>query len=383
MIFDCNERSDGSPSTYSESAYDFFNRHKSAAASRVRNELERWALSYPAESRNELYRRFEVEFEATFFELFLHELFSCQGGKPRIHPDSGNRGKRPDFEIAHPEFPEAILLEAAVYFDEATEFWSPRLKLVFDKINGIDSPDFFVLIKDAVAKSTENPRASRIVSFLTKRLRRLDGDFLLKSAEQGEPLVEFSYEDALVMLTFQIVPRRRCARGRSGSQNIGVLPVVSRWGNSVQAIRTSLETKSKKYGSLNKPFVIALNSVGDWPQDEQERVESLFGSRQHVVDAFGEIRTVSIRDGFWGCASEPKHTRVSAVVLGRVCPVSLSNATLCLYHNPWAAYPIPLGLWQLTSAMLKDGKVEYQNSDNRPGDVLGLSSEWPGPLFDS
>ncbi len=381
MIFDCYERTDCSPSTYSESAYHFFDRHNSAAASRIRAELERWTLKYPAEFRDQLCGRFRTEFEAAFFELLLHELFIRQNATVRVHPQAGDRGKRPDFEIALPGSMQTLVLEAVVCFDEATELWLPRLKFVFDMINGIDCRDFFILIKEAIAKSPESPPTRRIASELTSRLHQIEIGRSLSSAEVGEVMTDFLYEDDTVRLLFEI-RRKHGARDRRQTQNIGMLPVVSKWGDSTHAIRRSLNAKAKRYGKLDKPFVIALNAIADWPQDEHERRQSLFGTRRDYVEAFtGQLQTKVLDDGFWGSAVHPKWTRVSAVILGRVFETNLPWARLCLYHNPWARHPLPPDAWPLPIAIMRDGRVVYENSDSKLADVLRLPADWPGNLF--
>lgn len=68
--------------------------------SKVRDTLERWFYNYPEEEKKELKSRFKKDFDSSFYELFLHELFCKLGYDITIHPDLPSSPKKTDFLIA-------------------------------------------------------------------------------------------------------------------------------------------------------------------------------------------------------------------------------------------------------------------------------------------
>lgn len=106
------------------------------------------------------------------------------------------------------------------------------------------------------------------------------------------------------------------------------------------ALREVLEGKASRYGQLEVPYVVAVDYLGEW---------LLPGSLSRVAwDALlgvgfpdGKGRVCRLRDGLW---SRRQHTRVSAVALALdVTAVSLRDRPMRLFHNPFAAHPLPHG----------------------------------------
>jgi hypothetical protein len=383
MVFGNFDRTDSEPSRYQESSYDFYNRCNSVAISKIRCEIEQWASRYPVDFRDELEARFPSEFESAFFELFLHELLLRQELTVGIHPNVGSKGRRPDFEVRSQEASEAVIVEATLCFDEMTDDGqSPQIKPIYDAVNRISCPAFFIGIRDVVLKSKEQPSIRRIRCLLEQEVERVDPESLLKTVEDGGACPTVCYDDDVVKMVFEFIPKKREAWGRTGVRPIGMLPISSRWGDGTEAIRKALNAKAKRYGALGLPFVIAVNTLGSWGHGEDERRGVLFGKNQEYVAAgTGELCRRILRDGFWGTANRPKHTRVSAVVLGAVFPSNVRRAKLCLYLNPWAMHPLAPSFWRLPVAMLCDGQI-LRSGNMTPGQILGLPDNWPGELFE-
>jgi len=383
VIFGTLERTDSEPARHGESEFQFLNRCKSIAADKIRCELERWLRDYPAEYQDELIARFRTEFYAPFFELLVHELLIRQGYSVAVHPSVGTSGKNPDFAAELPNRPEPVIVEATLCIDDQEEDSnSRRMHQVYDAIEAIDCPFYFILIRDVTLKCDAQPSSRRITSFLDRELSALDPEALLTTALEPADHRRLRFEDEVLSIDFEIAPKKREAWGRPDARNIGTFPVRMRWGDSSVAVRRTLNAKAKRYGDLDKPFVIAVNTLGPWGYDEHERLGTLFGTRQEYVPAGTEgLRVRYLTDGFWGDADSPKYTRVSAVIFGCALPVNVPRVDFCLYRNPWAAHPLPIGFWRLPTVDFSSGSAIRENTNVTVGQVLRLPDDWPGDLF--
>jgi len=66
---------------------------------KIRNLLNKWFDHYPQEDQLSLKTDFKNDFQAAFFELFIHELFKKQGFKLKPHPKVEGTTKKPDFLV--------------------------------------------------------------------------------------------------------------------------------------------------------------------------------------------------------------------------------------------------------------------------------------------
>ena len=107
QLFGDEPRNFTSRSLRAESIYSFLNRSSHPESVRVRKMLQRWVERLPHKSRLEFVSRIrqkgtgskedDRDFNATFFELVLHEFLVGTGGLIEVQPSVG-RG-RPDFRV--------------------------------------------------------------------------------------------------------------------------------------------------------------------------------------------------------------------------------------------------------------------------------------------
>jgi len=98
-LFELRDRLYLGPANHNENTYNFFCQSGRESVSRIRQTLNFWFLNYSEKGKNELRQRFKKSFSSAFFELFIHELFRCQGFEIEIHPALIDSLKRPDFLI--------------------------------------------------------------------------------------------------------------------------------------------------------------------------------------------------------------------------------------------------------------------------------------------
>ncbi len=381
MLFSTFERTDPEPSRHTESTFQFIDRCKSIAVDKIRTELEKWLGNYPAEHRDELVSRFPSDFHSPFFELLLHELLLRQGSTVTVHPDVGTRGKYPDFAAQVPHRPNKVVFEATLCRDDAEEdSTSGRMAPVYDAINGVEFPFCYLFVSEVTFKSpSAQPSSRRIKSFLDRELGNIDPKSLPELAPPAATLRRLRFEDESVVIEFELLPTKE---REAGKRAIGIYPTRSRWGDSKESLRRTLNAKAKRYGQIGEPFVIAVNTLSPWADGKHEWFETLFGTQQEYVRAgTDEVYVRQLKDGFWGDADSPKYTRVSAVIFGCALPWNVPRIDFMLYQNPWATHPLPSGYWKLPTIDISTGKVAKGSDGLSVGDILGLPSDWPGDLF--
>lgn len=148
MLFDDQPRSDKGPASYSESEFAYLNRSARNDVVAIRGVLDKWVRRYPAEHRSELITRFRSsdcwQHQSAVFERFLHELLTRLDCRPVIHARVA-AGRRLDFHLTDSDgrrsFLEATLVTGESKADQGAR---ARQQAVYDAINKVDSPNFFV-----------------------------------------------------------------------------------------------------------------------------------------------------------------------------------------------------------------------------------------------
>ena len=287
---------------------------------------------------------------------------------------------------AHPEFAvtsargDRFYLEACVVTGESAAQAASRARKerVYDALDRMESPDFFVGMKVRGAPASD-PSARHMRHFLRERLGTLDPGVMLKllNARGLDGLPRWHYEHDGWKIDFFPWPKGSKTRGKPGVRPLGIQ--FEGWWDvrTADAIRSTLEDKGGKYGSLNVPYVIALN-VLDQGWDHLDVAHALFGKQlpMNMVD-LAKLSQDQTSSGAWVFGGQAKWTRVSAVLLlVWLRPWTIPRANVCLCHHPWAKLRFESELTRLPQFVRVDDKMEW-----RPGislaDIFGLSSEWP------
>lgn len=371
-IFEIIGRNDFSPSPYSEASYSYLNRSARPEVERLRNMLEDWFLRYPVSHKSELLSMFQSTINsqhyAAFFELLLHELFYKLDCEVIIHPSIEDTSKSPDF-LVKPSRQEPFIVESTLATYQSSEEVSEqaRINTVYDVLNRrVDSNNFSLILEIKGVPQTQPP-AKKLANFLNQKLANLDPDemFLLykNNGLDAMPQWDFLYEDWTIK--FRPIPKKPEARGKSGSKPLGMFSFSSRFVDHRTPLKKSVLDKASKYGDLGMPFVIAVNAMEYI--DEIDVMEALFGNEEFTYylpeDKNSEpilSRMSRDPDGVWTSHSGPRNSRVSAILITRLLlPWSISDSTVCLYHNPWTILPYSSVLCQLPQAIPDEGKMVY------------------------
>ena len=310
-----------------------------------------WVEHYPIEHRLDLLGRLQSnrlgDFHPAFWELYLHEYFLKLGFQVEVHPQVSGTTKRPDFLVSSSE--SRFYVEAVTVTGGSPQSQSSTEGQIYDAINEkVNHPRFCLAIRDVTA-GPKSPRKKMIYQPIQRWLDSLDADAFAPYGKEN-----FKHEDLLVktlavddwIISVEAISLPVGRKSEFGYREILVYPAIVGFASDHIHIRKRLEEKSAKYGELETPFVLALQSmlIGSVYDDEQ-LLRALFGDTTSGAEclatgtldrtyckAFASV-LVSL-DG-------PRNRHISAVLFnGIIHPASVNKSNLTWVANPWAKHPI-------------------------------------------
>lgn len=384
-LFDDIHRDYQGAARYSESQFTYLNRSARPEANLIRALLEAWFSRYPQAEAADIRARFrsrnDLQHYSAFFELFLHELLLKLGLHPQIHPTLPFIARHPDFLIESSN-KKSFYMEVVVASNMSEDEYAARARMdvVYDSINRLDSPNFFIGM-DIQGVPQTPPPAGPTRSFLSKNLAGLDPDQMMKLLRSGlDALPHWHYEYGDWKIDFYPIPKSTEARGKPGTRPIGLQFYGPQFMDSRAAIREALCTKAGRYGDLTLPYVVAVNAL-DRSTDSTAIMEALFGKEKYLIDLSrpktSDLKMTRELNGVWTSKSGPRYTRLSAVLVAiGLSPWNLPRANVRLYHNPWANLPYNSQLTLLPQAVPFTGHIELVEGKSLSS-VFDLPYEWP------
>ena len=384
-LFDESERYDESPAFRVESQFRFLNRAGRRDFGVVRGELESWFREYPAAARKsfrgQFRSRIDSQHRSAFFELFLHRLLCSLGGSVQVHPSLEGRTRKPDF-LVRPATGQSFYMEAVLATSESKEEGAARARLdaVYDALDRIESPNFFLDVEvDGTLATSVDTKPLR--AFLTAKLAALDPDVVQADFDRagGPGLPSWKWSLNGLNLHIRALPKGK-ARGKRGQRTIGMHSDGAHWADSVGPIKTALESKTRRYGDLGAPYVIAVNAL-EGGLELLDIINALYGDEAFVI-TMANARPAGERftrkaNGFWTSNAGPRHKEVSAVLIAApALPWNVPRTPIWLCLNPWAERPLDGELTRLPQVKVEADKIKTAAGESL-ADIFNLSPQWP------
>jgi hypothetical protein len=228
------------------------------------------------------------------------------------------------------------------------------------------SADFFlhIIIKHA---PNDTPPYAQICRYLQKKLAELDYDQVLQDALGREnmglerfPSINWIHDAWTI--EFITIPKKNEARGKVGVRPIGSMFYDFTWVDSAPNIKASIDSKYKHYGELSIPYILALNIV-DVFADEEDLLNALLGQEVWTVsiDNVNDVSSSRKPNGAWFGPKGPQKTRMSGVcVFNHLRLENMHIANPVLWHHPFAQNPLDPKLIRLTQQVLNPAKGCYE-----------------------
>jgi len=344
-----------------ESIYQFLNRSARLEYEETRNLLERWFQDYPEPYKLNLSKEFrskpDKQHLGAFFELYCYSLLRVQGFdiKPQQVVDK-MKGNSVDFLIKSADAP-LFYLEATVAADSDKASISQKiLWQLQDALSTLNEPNFLIEIHVEV-ESTHTLPIKKMRSDLQGWLQKLDFNEIIRkrTALEHDDLPHCSYEHNGWKIVFYAIPQPLDSQGQANKTVVYQLS-ESRKVEAENSLRDALETKAKKYGNFELPYVIAVDVLAT-DSFGTDIGEILFGKEVILFDRQSEDFSLtrspllpdrpSEENGFWRARKRARNQQVSALLLVEdLMPWSVARKTPVLWHNPWAERPLDPNIWQ-------------------------------------
>jgi hypothetical protein len=393
-LFDMCERSYTGYKLPNESSCAFLNRSALLKFERTRDLLENWFLEYPPAQQVKLGTDFrsdrDTQHLGAFFELYCYTLLRQQGFIVNVEQVVDTTVNRPiDFLVQSGEF-TTFYLEATVATDANTILANQRkIWELIDTLNSLNEP-FFQIGMEVEEESSQNLSLSQIRSGIHAWLETLEPDKVTMQKEnlEYEDHPHWTWERDGWSITFFAIPRSSENCGMPG-ETVLYHSWDARRISAQNALLKALESKADRYGSLQLPYIIAvdvlaLDSLGT------DIGETLFGKEVALWDTHTDEITLTrapllpdrsrSENGLWFARRGPRNQQVSAVLLvHELLPWSIASKTPVLWHNPYAEKPINPDLWQ-GPQMIPDmdaspPQMQYRNGEEAY-EMFHLSPTW-------
>jgi len=339
-LFARGPRTDLAARSFNEPAYRFLNRSADPYIADIRQLVAGWLSHVPAEHCTDLRRRLQgkndSEFESAFWELYLHEAYQRSGYRLTIHPELAGTHQHPDFLIES---------GSTRFYLEAVRASAPaggvgeynRLEEARRVLATLGADRYFIDMA-AYAIGAKPLEITQLRRDLREWLAGLDRAASPGSAGSSPIALHrrsWRQEDGW-RLEFN-AQRLRPEHVGAGFPLIRSHMVMG-WGHDATRILSVLDKKTKKYGSLNAPLVIAVLSNTMFRTEDVDVERALFGTligyRPHSQPP-GTDQLLA--PGYW-CTSEGwRRKRVPQVI-----------AAHSLY--PWTVTEVQPRLWTMPQA---------------------------------
>jgi hypothetical protein len=199
----------------------------------------------------------------------------------------------------------------------------------------------------------------------------------LPNDDRAKDAAPFAFEEHGVRISLKVWPRHK---RENGGRAIGVRHFPVQQVSPNQDAHTALKKKATRYGVLDYPFVVALNSLRLFHREENV-VDALIGASKVVLKKTGdgkeEINEVRELNGIWFGPSGPRARALSAVLsLDQIDPWNFAARRALLIRNPWAIAKLPAIPFGTDELNPNEGK--FQRADGgRLSTIFGLSENWP------
>jgi hypothetical protein len=319
------DRTDATPRAHQEPAYAFLDRVAGSQWERVRAELDSWFARLPAAARGDLRNRFAhtagLDHAGAFWELWVHEAHRRRGFEVTVNIGREAGERRQDFMLARGG--ERCWLEATVVGgDSPLSFTERRLdEQLRDTVATVRAPRFSLAL-EVVRYGACSPGRRRIVPPLERWLGALDPRELGTAASVKRLVFDDWVADV------EAIPLDATAARPCGCAQLVPRGACGGRVNDVRPLRRKIKKKAARYGTLDRPYLLAVLALGDQVQ-ERDVEHALLGAtpREHAV---------------WLGPGGPCNTRLSAVLVARGLRSTDPTASVVpsLWRNPWALLPL-------------------------------------------
>jgi len=376
------ERNYLGPAEANEDSFSYYERSARKDIGKIRDLLEKWFSKLPDSEKYEVKNRFKKSFDSVFYELFLYNFFKELGYEIIIHPKIDNTDKKPDFLIIKDGieiYIEAKICKDKSNFEEANEKLIERF---YETIDKIESPHFMFHIETLKLKTKNQPSTKELVRNIKNKIAELDhkreltktkGDFS-SSLPKFENLF---FENEEILINIEFLPVNEDAIGKP-RRSIGMRPIETFIGGAEESIRESILTKAKRYGKLDKPYLICINTLSIKSSSYYDIDAAIWGS---IAISFStdpnnrDEKWVRSADGIFYNNGSKRITNVSGIMINRIFPHTVPSSTYWIFKHPFTDNKLNFKSLELPYCYVENGYVHNYEGNNL-GEIFKLNKDW-------
>ncbi len=379
-LFINKQRTFQGPADENEKTYNYYDRSARKDIGNVRELLESWFENLPNNEKNETKERFKKDFDSVFYELFLYNFFLKLGFEIIIHPIIKNIKKRPDFLIKKDNleiYVEAKISEAK---SEVEKSFDNLLRRFYDKINKIKSDHFIFHIEELTIKTTNQPSTKELKAKILEKLATLNHNTELEKAKikNFDNFQKINYENNEINISITFLPVNVLAIGNT-RRSVGITPIETFIGGAEEAIRESIRKKSKRYGKLDKPYLICVNALSIKSSSLHDIDSAIWGSLAISFSTNPENtngKFIRNADGIFYNNRAKRIRNVSGVMVNRIFPNNIPNSKYWIFAHPFSENPLDFKRFGLPYCYIKESQVINKDCQDL-GDIFELPIDWP------
>jgi hypothetical protein len=324
----------------------------------------------------------DQEFDAGFWELYLHELFTRLGYEITCEPTLPN-GRKIDFLLRRDG--AAIYLEATTAGKSDDQRGADaRRSRIYRELDQVETSAFMMGISIDRAGGGDLPKLATLRAQLQAWLAQLDPDEAQQRWEADGEVPVYHWSDKSGWeLTFEALPNKPEFRSQPVERPLGMF--FDETGGLIRdedpLMRALKRKQPSRYGGLTWPYVVAVGETPFDPGDtESHRTNVLFGRNAIKYGDGHDPRWVRLDDGIWrGPGARPRNRRLAAVLfVSHLTPWSVDKTELEWWDNPFANLPVPDDMLpdvvrrrQLHINDTGEGHLLATQPARTPGSVLG------------
>jgi hypothetical protein len=327
----------------------------------------------------------DQEFDAGFWELYLHELFTRLGYEIDCEPLLAN-GRKIDFLLRRGT--SAFYVEATTAGRSGDRRGADaRRDRIYRELDQVQTSAFMMGINIDDAGSGDLPRLAALRGKLQDWLDSLDPDEVQRQWESSGEIPTYPWEDnSGWKLVFEAFPNKPEIRSEPVERSLGMFfdSTVGGLIRDEDPLTHALKRKQpSRYGTLAWPYVVAVREMPFAPNDtESHRTNVLFGRSALQYRGGCDPRWVRVGDGIWrGPGARPRNRRLAAVLFtSHLTPWSTDTAELEWWDNPFADLPVPEDMIpdvarrrHLRISATGEGRLEAAEATRTPGSVLSAN----------
>jgi len=378
-LFDSIERAYLEAAKHNENTYDYYNISARTDIAKVRDTLEYWFYSYPKDEKKELKSRFKKDFDSAFYELFLYQLFCKLGYNIIIHPDLPSSPRKPDFLISKGNL--EIYVEAKVVKNKTKEqeAFERKINEFYDNLNKLNSGAFLLQIEHFNVLTDKQPSTKGIISYIEQELKKINPDLLSDEIDKDGidklPIIEYNNRDIhIIVKPIPVIPSARKEKKRP----IGIYPVETFWGGGEESLKDSIEKKAKRYGKLDKPFIVCMNSLDIMTSGKIDVDNAIWGSLVWSWSTNPDDRDEKWTRQLDGVFLDKKGARLknlTGVFVSKICPHNIPVANYWFYEHPFTENKVDFKKIGLKYNYVEKGHI-IDNTGDDLDEILGISKDW-------